>query len=58
MPSMTTAFSLAPKRLHEMNRLEDIGRFPTMIYVGATAKCSQACCSSTGCTVMRAAICL
>ena len=37
MPSMTTAFSLAPKRLHEMNRLEDIGRFPTMIYVGATA---------------------
>lgn len=34
---MTTACSFAPKRLHEMNRLEDIGRFPIMIYVGATA---------------------
>ena len=27
-----------PKRLHEMNRLEDMGRFPVVIYVGATAK--------------------
>ena len=26
-----------PKRLHEMNRLEDMGRFPVVIYVGATA---------------------
>ena len=34
---MTTAFCFAPKRLNGMNRLEDIGRFPTMIYVGATA---------------------
>ncbi len=25
------------KRLHEMNRLEDMGRFPVIIYVGATA---------------------
>ncbi len=26
-----------PKRLHEMDRLEDMGRFPVVIYVGATA---------------------
>ncbi len=25
-----------PGRLHEMNRLEDMGRFPVLIYVGAT----------------------
>ena len=24
------------KRLHEMNRLEDMGRFPVVVYVGAT----------------------
>ena len=27
----------APKRLHEMDQLEDMGRFPVVIYVGATA---------------------
>lgn len=26
-----------PKRLHEMNRLGDMGRFPVVIYLGATA---------------------
>lgn len=26
-----------PTRLHEMNRLEDLGRFPVVVYVGATA---------------------
>ena len=26
-----------PKRLHQMNRLEDTGRFPVVVYVGATA---------------------
>ena len=26
-----------PTRLHEMNRLEDMGRFPVVVYVGATA---------------------
>ena len=26
-----------PKRLHEMNRLEDMGRFPVVVYMGATA---------------------
>ena len=26
-----------PKRLHQMNRLEDMGRFPMVVYVGATA---------------------
>ena len=26
-----------PTRLHEMNRLEDMGRFPVVIYAGATA---------------------
>ncbi len=26
-----------PTRLHEMNRLEDMGRFPVVVYAGATA---------------------
>ena len=26
-----------PKRLHQMDRLEDMGRFPVVVYVGATA---------------------
>ena len=26
-----------PTRLHEMNRLEDMGRFPIVVYAGATA---------------------
>ena len=26
-----------PTRLHEMNRLEDMGRFPVVVHVGATA---------------------
>ncbi len=26
-----------PKRLHQMNRLEDMGRFPVVVYLGATA---------------------
>ena len=26
-----------PKRLHEMDRLEDMGRFPVVVYAGATA---------------------
>ncbi len=26
-----------PKRLHQMNRLEDMGRFPVVVYMGATA---------------------
>ena len=26
-----------PKRLHRMNRLEDMGRFPVVVYLGATA---------------------
>ena len=35
--AMPASFSPPPTRLHEMNRLEDMGRFPTVIYVGATA---------------------
>ena len=31
------SFPHSTKRLHEMNRLEDMGRFPVVIYVGATA---------------------
>ena len=34
---MPAAFSPRPKRLHEMNRLEDMGRFPSVVCVGATA---------------------
>ena len=34
---MSTSFPSSPTRLHEMNRLEDMGRFPVVIYVGATA---------------------
>lgn len=34
VPPVTPA---QPKRLHEMNRLGDMGRFPVVIYVGATA---------------------
>ena len=26
-----------PKRLHQMDRLEDMGRFPVVVYLGATA---------------------
>ena len=29
--------SVKPKRLHEMDRLGDMGRFPVVIYAGATA---------------------
>ena len=34
---MPASFSPLPKHLHEMNRLEDMGRFPIRIYAGATA---------------------
>ncbi len=34
---MPDTFLPLPKRLHEMNRLEDMGRFPLPVYVGATA---------------------
>lgn len=34
---MSLASSAAPTRLHEMNRLEDMGRFPVVVYTGATA---------------------
>ena len=34
---MPTSFSPPSTRLHEMNRLEDMGRFPAVIYMGATA---------------------
>lgn len=33
---MTLSFPPS-KRLHEMNRLEDMGRFPVVVYAGATA---------------------
>ena len=34
---MPASCSPPPKRLHEMNRLEDMGRFPLIVYAGATA---------------------
>ena len=34
---MSAPLPLQPKRLHQMNRLEDMGRFPVVVYVGATA---------------------
>ena len=34
MPAPSAA---SPTRLHEMNRLEDMGRFPVRVYLGATA---------------------
>ena len=34
---MSAPLPSQPKRLHEMNRLEDMGRFPVVVYVGATA---------------------
>ena len=34
---MPASFSPLPERLHEMNRLEDMGRFPVRVYAGATA---------------------
>ena len=34
---MPASFSPLSKRLHEMNRLQDMGRFPTVVYAGATA---------------------
>ena len=35
--SMPAPSSAPATRLHEMNRLEDMGRFPVVVYVGATA---------------------
>ncbi len=34
---MSPPFPAPAKRLHEMNRLEDMGRFPVPVYLGATA---------------------
>ena len=34
---MNNASVTRPTRLHEMNRLEDMGRFPVVVYAGATA---------------------
>ena len=34
---MPAPSSISVTRLHEMNRLEDMGRFPVVVYVGATA---------------------
>ena len=34
---MNTVSVTRPTRLHEMNRLEDMGRFPGSVYAGATA---------------------
>ena len=34
---MSAPLPSQPKRLHEMNRLEDMGRFPVVVYLGATA---------------------
>lgn len=36
-PAMPTVVPFSqPTRLHEMNRLEDMGRFPVVVYLGAT----------------------
>ena len=34
---MSAPLLAQPKRLHQMNRLEDMGRFPVVVYLGATA---------------------
>ena len=34
---MSAPLPSIPKRLHQMDRLEDMGRFPVVVYMGATA---------------------